>query len=282
MFLSTPVPPCRNGQTYAVKTIPKVPRSRKCTSKYLKKLQNEVDCMRQLGASLSAVFLQDIFEDDANIYMVMELCEGTGKLDNVVGGGVRSERAVKAIIKQVLQFLAQCHAKGVIYRDVKPDNFLFLSDEPDAPIKATDFGLAIRFKRGDPKITTRSGTPVYMAPEVVTQSYDERADVWSAGMLMYQVTLTLNLTLNLYIYISFSYDILVEPSPDISLTLSPLHPIPISIPSCSRGGGLFGRIWGLSRSATCSRASRRTHLISRKSWWGGCPRRLWTCWSIYS
>lgn len=90
-------------------------------------------------------------------------------------------------MKQVFQFLAQCHAKGVMYRDVKPDNFLFLTPETDSPLKATDFGLAIRWRRGDPKMTTRSGTPVYMAPEVVLQCYDERADLWSAGMLMYQL-----------------------------------------------------------------------------------------------
>jgi len=165
---------------------PQVPRNRKCTSKYLKKLQNEVDCMGQLGASLSAVFLQDVFEDDNNVYLVMELCEGGGLLERAKSHQL-TEAVVARIMKQVFQFLAQCHAKGVVYRDVKPDNFLFLSEDADSPLKATDFGLAIRWKRGDSKMSTRSGTPVYMAPEVVLQNYDERADLWSAGMLMYQL-----------------------------------------------------------------------------------------------
>ena len=44
----------------------------------------------------------------------------------------------------MLRFIAQCHAKGIIYRDVKPDNFLFLTPEEKSPIRATDFGLSIR------------------------------------------------------------------------------------------------------------------------------------------
>lgn len=43
-----------------------------------------------------------------------------------------------------MRFIAQCHAKGIIYRDVKPDNFLFLTPEEKSPIRATDFGLSIR------------------------------------------------------------------------------------------------------------------------------------------
>ena len=54
-----------------------------------------------------------------------------------------SEVDVANILRSVLRFIAQCHGKGIIYRDVKPDNFLFLT--PDATsVKATDFGLSIR------------------------------------------------------------------------------------------------------------------------------------------
>jgi calcium-dependent protein kinase len=56
----------------------------------------------------------------------------------------------------------QCAAKGVVYRDVKTGNFLFLSEKEDAPLKATDFGLAIRHRPGDEPLTTRAGTPAYM------------------------------------------------------------------------------------------------------------------------
>lgn len=49
------------------------------------------------------------------------------------------------------------HVQGIIYRDVKPDNFLFLTTDPDSPLKATDFGLSIRHASHEPKLTSRSG-----------------------------------------------------------------------------------------------------------------------------
>jgi len=54
-----------------------------------------------------------------------------------------TEADVARILRSVLRFIAQCHTKGIIYRDVKPDNFLFLTSEATT-VKATDFGLSIR------------------------------------------------------------------------------------------------------------------------------------------
>lgn len=57
----------------------------------------------------------------------------------------------------------------------------------DSPIKATDFGLAMRHRAGEPPLKSRSGTPAYMAPEVIQQCYGLPADIWSAGTMMYQL-----------------------------------------------------------------------------------------------
>ena len=86
---------------------------------------------------------QDVFEDDENIHLVMDLCEGGGILDRMQAGQF-TEARIAGIIRGVLRFIAQCHARGLIYRDVKPDNFLFLTASPDSPVRATDFGLSIR------------------------------------------------------------------------------------------------------------------------------------------
>ena len=86
---------------------------------------------------------QDVFEDDENVHLVMELCEGGGILDRMQAGEF-TEARIAGIIRGILRFIAQCHTRGLIYRDVKPDNFLFLTTSPDSPVRATDFGLSIR------------------------------------------------------------------------------------------------------------------------------------------
>ncbi|KIZ04772.1 hypothetical protein MNEG_3189 [Monoraphidium neglectum] len=174
------------GLRFAVKTVAKVPKRGPPTPRYLLKLRAEVEVMQQLGVSLNAVHLHDVFEDDANIHMVMELCEGGALLERVESRAY-SERFIAGLVRSILRFIAQCHARGIVYRDVKPDNFLFLSKDEDSPLKATDFGLSIRHSPDEPKLTSRSGTPAYMAPELVMQCYDEKCDIWSVGMLSYQL-----------------------------------------------------------------------------------------------
>lgn len=87
---------------------------------------------------------QDVFEDNENIHMVMELCTGGSILERLETVQY-TEKRIATIIRSILRFIAQCHAKGIIYRDVKPDNFLFVSNDPDSAVKATDFGLSIRY-----------------------------------------------------------------------------------------------------------------------------------------
>lgn len=247
------------GRIYAIKSIPKTPKQNKPTPRYLLKLQTEVDAMAQLGASFDAVFLKDVFEDDMSIHLVMELCEGGSVLDRLKDGEY-SEHQVAHVMRSVMRFLSQCHSKGLVYRDVKPENFMILEkhtsissgkstkksgenreahsheDESDgfigdtaklwrnisravriggedkrrqessgqesaenqkatpklsnighSTVKATDFGLAIRHTNDEPPLKSRSGTPAYMAPEVIKQQYDCKADVWSAGIMMWQL-----------------------------------------------------------------------------------------------
>lgn len=126
--------------------------------------------------------LQDVFEDERDVHIVMELCEGAALTDAVSAGRLADERDVAIIVSSILRFIAQCHGKGIVYRDVKPDNFLFVRDEVTSPIKATDFGLSIRHSSGEAPLTSRSGTPAYMAPEVCTTPQPPRCSRGDAEM----------------------------------------------------------------------------------------------------
>ncbi len=79
------------------------------------------------------------------MHLIMEVCEG-GVLLERLESQKYSEKYIVRLVRSILRFISQCHAKGFVYRDVKPDNFLFLTNDPDSPLKATDFGLAIQHR----------------------------------------------------------------------------------------------------------------------------------------
>nr|CAB3461114.1 unnamed protein product [Digitaria exilis] len=68
--------------------------------------------------------------------------------------------------------------------DLKPENFLLLSKDENAPLKATDFGLSVFFKEGE-VFRDIVGSAYYIAPEVLKRSYGPEADIWSVGVIVY-------------------------------------------------------------------------------------------------
>lgn len=96
------------------------------------------------------------------------------------------------MIKQILITLNYLHNRKIVHRDIKPDNILIESmptdKDPDAPwqIKIVDFGTAMRFKKGS-KMTQTFGTSYYVAPEVLDGHYNEKCDIWSAGVVLYMM-----------------------------------------------------------------------------------------------
>jgi calcium-dependent protein kinase len=183
------------GAPVACKTIPKfLPRlDAALAAGYAAKIHAEVDTHYALGRSLNVVFMHDAYEDDASVHIVMERCTGgtlwhSADLLGAPGGGHGgfSEARCAEVMRAVLRTVAQCHARGVVFRDIKPENYLLASAAPGAPLKLSDFGLAARCRPGQ-QLTERCGTLSYMAPEVVSQRYGLEADLWSAGVLCYQL-----------------------------------------------------------------------------------------------
>jgi len=69
---------------------------------------------------------------------------------------------------------------------LKPENFLFVSDDPNADLKIIDFGLSKIMDGGRlQRMKTRAGTPYYISPEVLAGNYDISCDMWSAGCMLY-------------------------------------------------------------------------------------------------
>ncbi|MBA3727303.1 MAG: serine/threonine protein kinase [Armatimonadetes bacterium] len=131
------------------------------------------------------VTIYEVGEDHGRAYIAMEYLEGrTLRQQLDVDGSLGQDEAVR-IVLEVLDGLAYAHEKGVVHRDIKPDNIQLL---PDKRVKITDFGIArLMF---EPSLTVDGqvfGTPSYMSPEqVVGRDVDARTDVWGCGVLMYE------------------------------------------------------------------------------------------------
>ncbi len=125
-------------------------------------------------------------EDGDRVFMALEYLDGNtlrNELDTK--GAMKLDRAAELVL-QVLTGLGHAHTKGVIHRDIKPDNIQLLSN---GVVKITDFGIArLTFQ---PNLTMDGqvfGTPSYMSPEqVVGKEIDARSDLFSVGVMFYEM-----------------------------------------------------------------------------------------------
>ena len=84
----------------------------------------------------------------------------------------------------MLSAIAYLHARNIVHRDLKAENLLLENESDEANLKLIDFGVSCEFFKGT-KMKETLGTPYYIAPEVLLQSYDEKCDIWSAGVILY-------------------------------------------------------------------------------------------------
>ncbi|KAL9331655.1 hypothetical protein ACSQ67_001265 [Phaseolus vulgaris] len=97
---------------------------------------------------------------------------------------MKTKRTSTWFSTSLMKAVAHCHLLGVSHRDIKPDNILF--DEENR-LKLADFGSADTFKEGEP-MSGVVGTPPYVAPEILAgRDYNEKVDVWSGGVVLYQM-----------------------------------------------------------------------------------------------
>jgi DNA helicase-2/ATP-dependent DNA helicase PcrA len=117
--------------------------------------------------------------------LVMEYVKGNDLRDVITEGGTGIEYSLK-IIKQITDALVYAHGNNVLHRDLKPENILITDEETASRVKITDFGLA-KFIRSGSISASSAGTPIYMAPEAWAGSFSEKSDIWSLGIIFYEL-----------------------------------------------------------------------------------------------
>ncbi|MBK9036257.1 MAG: serine/threonine protein kinase [Myxococcales bacterium] len=133
--------------------------------------------------------------DDGRSYLVMELLIGSSLADIAEATGPMPAARAVPIVRQVLRGLAAAHAKGIVHRDMKPEN-VFLIQKADRPdfAKIMDFGISKFLQDSESKVRLTAtgaviGTPVYMAPEQALGAgeIDGRVDLYAVGVMLYEL-----------------------------------------------------------------------------------------------
>ncbi|HEX4422391.1 MAG TPA: protein kinase [Kofleriaceae bacterium] len=131
--------------------------------------------------------------DDGACYLVMEVLEGESLGDRLARDGRLAWLEAIDILRGVLAGLRHAHERGVVHRDIKPDNVYLAHKEGEMTIKILDFGIAKLYAgSADDPASTRAGltvgTPAYLSPEqAVGGEITPASDLYSASIVMYEM-----------------------------------------------------------------------------------------------
>ena len=196
-----------NPKQYAAKRLSLIKTNHPTFKKYL---QNEIIIMKEMNHQ-NIVHLYDLFVTKTHYYFIMDYCNG-GSLNDLLSdyklkfGKPFSQEIIQYLMIQIVDGLKYIHSLKIIHRDLKLDNILVHFDNPadkyklnilTCKIKIIDFGLVTKLTPNK-LAETAAGSPIYMDPTILKkynraggyeklQGYNEKADIWSLGIICYQM-----------------------------------------------------------------------------------------------
>lgn len=171
VFLAHPIDD--KNKKFAVKTISKRVLASENNLKYLK---FEIEVLQTLDHP-NIIKLYETYDDDSGIHLVTEYCSGGKLLERIKEKHKFSESDTAFVIIRILRALKYLHEKGICHRDVKPENFLYETDEEESDIKLIDFGLSHQVVSKVQRMKSTVGTLAYVAPEVLKGNYSSKCDM---------------------------------------------------------------------------------------------------------
>ena len=190
----------RNKQSGDIRAMKQITKSK---IPDINKFQTEIKILSMVDHP-NIVRLFEVIEDDKYFNLLQELCTG-GELYKKSQTSELKEKEIAHIFNQIMSAVAYCHEKGIVHRDLKLENILFASEEPDSPIKIIDFGFSVLFEKnknnnkeknnegndlkkfGYKRMKSKVGTLYYISPEIIKGNYDEKCDIWACGVILYML-----------------------------------------------------------------------------------------------
>jgi calcium-dependent protein kinase len=149
---------------------------------------NEIEIMKSLCYCPTTIKLIEAGEDEDNYYIIQELCKKGSLADYIVNHKVKEEKEVIKIVRGILCGLYHVHEHNIVHCDVKLGNIFVFEDCNDVQLKLGDFGNSIKLGKDiEENKHILSGTPHFMSPEVLSHTYDTKSDIWSLGVMTYEL-----------------------------------------------------------------------------------------------
>ncbi|XP_055544632.1 phosphorylase b kinase gamma catalytic chain, skeletal muscle/heart isoform isoform X4 [Wyeomyia smithii] len=176
------------GKEFAAKIIDLGAAESNDSNHMLEATRQEIQILRQVMGHKFIIELQDVFESDAFIFLVFELCRQGELFDYLTSVVTLSEKKSRYIMRQIFEGVDYIHSRNIVHRDLKPENILL---DDSLNVKITDFGFARKLKDGE-KLFDLCGTPGYLAPETLkcnmfedAPGYSKEVDIWACGVIMF-------------------------------------------------------------------------------------------------
>jgi calcium-dependent protein kinase len=171
----------QTGLPRAMKKIIKNPKSHKESEH---DILNEIHILKRMDHP-NIVKIFEFYNTIEGYYLITEHCDGGELFQEVVDHAPFGENIAASIMFQIFSAVNYCHNINIIHRDLKPENILIeKKDEKKYDIKIIDFGTAKIYEKNksEQKVI---GSSYYIAPEVLTQNYNQMCDLWSCGVILY-------------------------------------------------------------------------------------------------
>ncbi|CAB9520349.1 MAP kinase-activated protein kinase 2 (Fragment) [Seminavis robusta] len=148
----------------------------------------ELAILRDIRDLDNVTRLKDCFVTKTHVHVVQTLCRGGDVFEQLSKQKTYTEHDARDLARTLFSVMELLHLRRLAHRDLKPENLLLVSRMQASQVVVADFGMAQYVPKSGGFLSTRCGTPAFVAPEVVAgRHYNTQVDMWSIGTLLFML-----------------------------------------------------------------------------------------------